>query len=219
MESPLLLLQEGAAALGLDLPQTVLEKFLVYLQELQTWNARVNLTGLTSPRDVVVKHFLDSLAVLPFIEGAPSLADLGSGAGFPGLALKLARPDLALTLVESRGKKVAFLEYLVALWRLPGVEIIQAHLTLRLAQEWGPRFAVVVSRATFSLKRFLELAAPLLLPGGWALALKGPEMPPVEIQAAQKILSKLNLASLEFKEYRLPLTGEARLCVLVKKEE
>ena len=121
MEDPLLLLREGAAALGLELPQAVLAQFQVYLQELQTWNARVNLTGLTDPRDIIIKHFLDSLAVLPFIEGAPSLADLGSGAGFPGLALKLARPDLALTLVESRGKKVAFLEYLVALWRLPRV--------------------------------------------------------------------------------------------------
>ena len=114
MEDPLLLLQEGAAALGIELPPETLAQFQVYLQELQTWNARVNLTGLTSPRDMVIKHFLDSLTILPYIEAAPSLADLGSGAGFPGLVLKLARPDLALTLVESRGKKAAFLEYLVS---------------------------------------------------------------------------------------------------------
>ena len=166
---------------------------------------------------MVIKHFLDSLTVLPYIEAAPTLADLGSGAGFPGLVLKLARPDMALTLVESRGKKVVFLEYLVALWRLPGVEIIQTHLTPSLAKAWGPRFAAVVSRATFSLERFMELAAPLLLPGGLALALKGPELPPLDLQAAQKRLAALQLGRLEIKETRLPFSGEARLLVMAKK--
>jgi 16S rRNA (guanine527-N7)-methyltransferase len=219
IENPLLLLREGAAALGLKLSREVLSRFGVYLQELQTWNARVNLTGLKSPRDMVIKHFLDSLAVLPFLEDAASLADLGSGAGFPGLVLKLARPDLALTLVESRGKKAAFLEYLVALWQLPRVEIIQAHLTPKLAREWGPRFSMVTSRATFSLKRFLELAAPLLLPGGRALALKGPELPSQEIEAARQRLAALPLENLEFLEKRLPITREARMYVMVKKKE
>jgi 16S rRNA (guanine527-N7)-methyltransferase len=217
MEDPLLLLQEGAATLGISLSPKVMSQFGAYLQELQTWNARVNLTGLKNTRDMVIKHFLDSLAVLPCLDDAPSLADLGSGAGFPGLVLKLARPDLALTLVESRGKKAAFLEYLVALWQLPGVEVIQAHLTPKLAREWGPRFALVTSRATFSLERFLELAAPLLLPGGRALALKGPELPRQEIDSARRRLATLNLANLELQERRLPVTGEARLYVLVKK--
>jgi 16S rRNA (guanine527-N7)-methyltransferase len=216
---PLLLLREGAAALGIELSGEVLSQFGVYLQELQTWNARVNLTGLKAPRDMVIKHFLDSLAVLPLLEDAPSLADLGSGAGFPGLVLKLARPDLNLCLVESRGKKVAFLEYLVALWKLPGVEIIQAHLTPKLAREWGPRFAMVTSRATFSLKRFLELAAFLLLPGGRALALKGPELPSQEIEAARQCLEALKLGTLEIIEKRLPVTGEARRYVMVRKED
>jgi 16S rRNA (guanine527-N7)-methyltransferase len=217
MEDPLLFLQEGAATLGISLSPKVMAQFGVYLQELQTWNARVNLTGLKSPRDMVIKHFLDSLAVLPCLDDAPSLADLGSGAGFPGLVLKLARPDLTVTLVESRGKKVAFLEYLVALWRLPGVEVIQAHLTPKLAREWGPRFAMVTSRATFSLERFLELAAPLLLPGGRALALKGPELPRQETEAARQRLAALRLADLEYREKRLPVSGQARLYVLAKK--
>ncbi|MFZ2089845.1 MAG: 16S rRNA (guanine(527)-N(7))-methyltransferase RsmG, partial [Desulfobaccales bacterium] len=214
MDDPLALLQEGAAALGITLPPDVLAKFQVYLVELQTWNARVNLTGLKSPRDMVIKHFLDSLAVLPFLEDAPSLADLGSGAGFPGLVLKLVRPSLTVTLVESRGKKAAFLEYLTALWQLPGVEILQAHLTARLAREWGPRFAVVTSRATFPLTCFLKLAEPLLLPGGRALALKGPGLSPQEIQTAQGLLAELKWGNLEFRELNLPISGEPRLVVM-----
>jgi 16S rRNA (guanine527-N7)-methyltransferase len=107
-KDPRRLLLDGAAALGVSLSPEALAHFRIYLQELQTWNARVNLTGLKSDRDIIIKGFLDSLAVLPFLLDAPSLADLGSGAGFPGLVLKLARPDLILTMVESRGKKAAF---------------------------------------------------------------------------------------------------------------
>ena len=217
MEDFLLLLRKGAAELGKELPREVVSRFGVYLQELQTWNVRVNLTGLRSAQDMVIKHFLDSLAVLTFFDDTSSLADLGSGAGFPGLVLKLARPDLRLTLVESRGKKTAFLEYLVALWQLPGVEIIQAHLTPKLAREWGPRFAMVTSRATFSLEGFLELAAPLLRPGGRALALKGPELPHQEIEAARQRLAALKLTELELRESRLPVSGEGRLYVMAKK--
>jgi 16S rRNA (guanine527-N7)-methyltransferase len=216
---PMTVLQEGVKVLGLELSSKTLKQLDHYLSQLQLWNQRVNLTGLKSSRDMVIKHFLDSLAVLPLLEDAPSLADLGSGAGFPGLVLKLARPDLAVTLVESRGKKAAFLEYLVALWHLPRVEIIQAHLTPKLGREWGPRFAMVTSRATFSLKRFLELAAPLLLPGGRALALKGPELPRQEIEAARQRLAALQLENLELLEKRLPITGEARMYVMVKKKE
>lgn len=217
MSSPLELLAEGARALGLTLAPQTLEQFRVYLEELKTWNARVNLTGLKTDRDLVIKNFLDSLAVLPYLGEASSLADLGSGAGFPGLVLKLARPELALTLVESRGKKAAFLSYLVALLKLSGVDIQEVHLTPKLAQNWGPRYDAVLSRATFKLADFLALAAPLLLPGGKALALKGPQLPAAEVAAAQKTLAGLNLLSLEMIAYHLPISGEARLLVAASK--
>ena len=117
---PLALLTEGIAALGLELAPNILEQLQIYLEELKLWNAKTNLTALKTDRDIVIKHFLDSLAVLPFLDGAASLVDLGSGGGFPGLVLKLARPQLALTLVEARERKAAFLEYLVARFRLTG---------------------------------------------------------------------------------------------------
>jgi 16S rRNA (guanine527-N7)-methyltransferase len=214
---PLDLLREGAGALGLALSHTALEQFGIYLAELQRWNARVNLTAMREPRDIVIKHFLDSLAVLRYLEGAPSLADLGSGAGFPGLALKLARPELSLILVEAREKKAAFLEYLVACLKLPGVEVARVHLTPILARRWGPRFAAVTSRAAFSVEWFLELAAPLLLPGGLALALKGPHLPPEELQGARGRLASLGLVLLKPEEYCLPLTGEPRLLVRARR--
>ena len=211
---PLDLLLAGAAALGLELPPPVLEQFKVYLKELKLWNARVNLTALKTDRDIIVKHFLDSLAVAPFLGETASLADLGSGAGFPGLVLKLLRPEMALTLVETSQKKVAFLEYLVSYLKLPQVAVINVRLTPALASRWGPRFGAVVSRATFSLADFLKLAVPLLLPGGRLLALKGPQLAAAELEAAADLARRRGLRPFTLHHYNLPLTGEPRILVL-----
>jgi 16S rRNA (guanine527-N7)-methyltransferase len=214
---PLALMTEGAEALGLELSPATLGYLRIYLEELQVWNAKINLTGLKTPRDMVIKHFLDSLAVLPFVGQALSLIDLGSGAGFPGLVLKLARPALNLTLVESRQKKAAFLEYLLSLLRLTGVEVVQTHLTPSLARKWEPKVDAVISRAAFLLPRLLELAAPLLAEGGLVLALKGVHLPGLELETAESACPLLGLEPLEQHVYRLPISGELRLLVMSRK--
>jgi 16S rRNA (guanine527-N7)-methyltransferase len=211
------LLQEGAAGLGLKLPPKTLDNLRIYLEELQVWNARINLTGLKNPRDMVIKHFLDSLAVLTFVGRAASLVDLGSGAGFPGLVLKLARPSLKLTLVESRQKKAGFLEYLVSRLRLTRVEVVQTHLTPSLARKWESKVEAVVSRATFLLPRLLELAEPLLVPGGRLLALKGIHLPGFELETAASACPLLGLELLEPQTYHLPISKEPRLLVVCRK--
>jgi 16S rRNA (guanine527-N7)-methyltransferase len=132
------------------------------------------------------------------------------------LALKLVRPGLVLTLVEARAKKAAFLEYLASLLKLEGVEVAQAHLTPALARKWGPRFDAVASRAAFPLARFLELAAPLLLPGGRALALKGPNLAAGEMDAALDKCGSLGLGPLELHRYDLPFGEEARILVVTR---
>jgi 16S rRNA (guanine527-N7)-methyltransferase len=214
---PLALLTEGVAALGLELADATLEHLTVYLEELKLWNAKTNLTGLKTDRDIVIKHFLDSLAVLPFLDGVASVVDLGSGGGFPGLVLKLGQPEVTLTLVEARDRKAAFLEYLVARFRLTGVEVVQTHLTPSLAQKWQPKGAAVVSRAAFILPRLLELAAPLLAPGGLVLALKGVNLALGELEAAGSAAQLLGLGPLEKHKYFLPISGEPRLLVMARK--
>jgi len=215
--APLALLAEGAAALGLELAPATLGHLQVYLEELKLWNAKINLTGLKTDRDIVIKHFLDSLAVLPFLDADSSLVDLGSGAGFPGLVLKLACPHLTLTLVEARQKKAAFLEYLASRFGLTGVQVVQTHLTRPLAQKWEPKVAAVVSRAAFILPRLLELAAPMLAPGGVVLALKGVHLPLGELEASGSAAPLLGLGPLEQHKYSLPISGEPRLLVMARK--
>jgi 16S rRNA (guanine527-N7)-methyltransferase len=216
-KAPLDLLQEGAGVLGLELAPATLEHLQTYLKELKLWNAKTNLTALKTDRDIVIKHFLDSLAVLPFLDGAASVTDLGSGGGFPGLVLKLARPHLALTLVEARERKAAFLEYLVARFKLTGALVVQTHLTPALARKWEPKVAAVVSRAAFILPGLLELAAPLLAPGGVVLALKGVHLAFGELEAAGSAAQLLGLGPLEQHRYALPISGEPRLLVMARK--
>ena len=210
---PAMILARGAMELGLELSGTALLRFNTYLEELLTWNRRINLTGARTPQEVVRKHFLDSLAVVPWIRDLASLLDLGCGAGFPGVPLKLACPDIDLILVEATGKKVNFLRYLIPALHLTGVEIIQVHLTPRLSTDWGPRAAGVITRATLPLERVFTLAAPLILPGGMLLALKGPGLTEGEWQAWVKKAPALGLSLPEVHSYILPDTREARRLV------
>ena len=121
-----------------------------------------------------MKHFLDSLAVWSRVKDLESLADIGSGAGFPGLPLKLALPHLHLTLIEPTAKKTAFLHFIMAHLGLTDVEVRQVHLTAAAAQGWGPSFQGVITRATFTLAHYMQIGAPLVKAGGRLLAMKGP---------------------------------------------
>ena len=101
------LLERGTRALGLDLAPEQIDQFLAYLDLLLKWNRKMNLTALRTPREIIIHHFLDSLLLLPYLPETGNLLDLGSGAGFPGIPLKIARPDLTIDLVGLRQKKPA----------------------------------------------------------------------------------------------------------------
>jgi 16S rRNA (guanine527-N7)-methyltransferase len=135
---------------GVHLTDQQLEQFTTFLEQLKAWNQSTNLTSITSDEDIVVKHFIDSLAALSveaMVSGAKIL-DVGSGAGFPGIPLKIARPDLLMTLLEPTYKKVAFLHFAIGVLRLPHIKVIPKTLE-QFALEKGSseRFDYVVTRA------------------------------------------------------------------------
>lgn len=160
------LLVRGGAQLGLAMDVAGVERLLVYLAELMKWSRRVNLIARDTPEAQVVEtHFLDSLTLLPFLDGAGEvhLLDVGSGAGFPGLALACVRPDARFTLCEPRQKRVSFLRQVVRTLGLANVEVAPERVEAHLA-DWPGRFTHITSRAVAEPAAFLPLVRPLVTP-------------------------------------------------------
>jgi len=162
-------LQEGLAALGIELPAAAQEKLLAYCRLLDKWNRTYSLTALRDPSRAVSHHLLDSLAVLPHVPQG-RLLDVGSGGGMPGIPLAIARPDLAVTLIDSNSKKTAFLQQ-------AAIELDLANISVHCGrvEQYHPSigFTAITSRAFSELSLFVECSRHLLAEGGVWLALKG----------------------------------------------
>ena len=171
-------LADGALALGVALEPAQRQALLALMAELVEWNGRFNLTAITEPEDMVDKHLLDSLAVLPKLKGL-RIADIGSGAGFPGLPLAIADPGRRYTLIESTGKKAGFLHHAIAKLRLGNVEVFHGRAE---ALKPRPPFDGAISRALGSIEEFVRVAGQLLARNGRLYAMKG-RRPEEELKA------------------------------------
>ncbi|HEY7032529.1 MAG TPA: 16S rRNA (guanine(527)-N(7))-methyltransferase RsmG [Thermomicrobiales bacterium] len=167
----------GAASGGVD--ETARERLAVYRDALLEWNERFNLTAVKDPDGVDRRLIGDALRLLPAIDGfgAARLVDVGTGAGLPGLVLKIARPDLDVTLIEATGKKVAFLRHAIAMLGLEGVEALHGRAEeLGRDPRYRGRYDLATARAVAALPVLVELCLPFLRVGGRALFPKGPEL-------------------------------------------
>jgi len=170
---------EGAAQMGVRLGPDQLKQLGRHVDLMLKWNKSVNLTAITDPDEVAEKHVLDSLAVVPLLPSG-SLLDAGTGAGFPGIPLAIARPDLEVVLVDSVQKKVAFLKSVLAELRLPKVRAVAVRLEGNPSREQLPRVHAAVARACASPEDWLRLAQQYVLPAGVAICMLGPsdKVPP-----------------------------------------
>ena len=162
-------LREGARALGIDLSDEQAGKLVTHLDLLDDWNQRMNLTAIRDRGQQLTKHLLDSLSVRPHLRGS-RIADVGSGAGFPGIPLAIVMPDVHFALIESTGKKCRFLEHVRDTLALTNVEVVQAR-----AEAFKPaaRFETVLARAVGPVADLVRNAGPLVTGGGRLLAMKG----------------------------------------------
>lgn len=155
------LLREGAGRLGLDLGDEAIERLLAYLAELMKWSRRINLIARDTPEaQVIENHFLDSLTLLPLLGEGAHLLDVGTGAGFPGLALACALPEARFTLVEPRQKRVTFLRHVIRTLGLSNTTVVEDRIEPHLAA-WQGRFSHITSRAVAEPGVFLPLIRPL----------------------------------------------------------
>ena len=168
------LLVEGGKTFGIDLDEKTIEAFDLYLKELLKWNQKINLTAIRSEKGVVLKHFIDSFSIYPYLYQRSSVLDIGSGAGFPGIPLKMVQPTLAVSLIDSVRKKVDFQRHIIRILGLKGIDAIHGRAQDKeILQNLGGRFDVVLSRAFSDLRTFVALSFPLLKEKGMAIAMKG----------------------------------------------
>ena len=166
------LLRQAANEVGVSLRDSQIELFKLYLQELLEWNKTFNLTGIRDPEDIVIKHFVDSLTPLPYLEPSGRLLDIGPGAGFPSIPLKIAAGQLRITLVEAHRRRVSFLKHIVRTLKLESIVVV--HNRFEHMEPADELFNTIISRAFTRLEPLLKVAAPLMAPGNNLVAMLGP---------------------------------------------
>lgn len=158
-------------AKNISISEHQFEQLSRYAQLLQEWNEKINLTAITELKDIFIKHFYDSLLIAPHCLTAKTLCDVGSGAGFPGLVLKIALPDLTITLVEPTLKRVNFLRFVIAELGLTDIQVINKRM--EDCVDLKESFDIVTARAVASLPVLSELCLPFVSIGGFFIAMKG----------------------------------------------
>lgn len=216
-DSLIALLIDTASAWNITLTPTQVDHFLVYQHELQRWNTHTNLTAITSNEDIITRHFLDSLRCAQSWGTSPhKLVDIGSGAGFPGIPLKIAFPDLHITLVESVAKKGAFLKHIAEMLNLNNVTILHARAeTIGHQPAHRAAYDVAIARAVASLPVLAEYCLPLIRIGGRMLAPKGADSAD-EVTAAHTALALLGGQTIAIEPVALPEI-EPRTLVVIEK--
>jgi 16S rRNA (guanine527-N7)-methyltransferase len=218
------LIIDGAEKFGISVDPDQARQFAVHALELLKWNRKINLTAITNPEAVAIKHFLDSIIPLHLLKPDAFLLDIGSGGGFPGMPLKIIMPSLPVTLIDASRKKVSFLNHIIRTLKLEKIEA--RHVRAQdLALECGIRncFDVVISRALTSIENLVILAAPLMAEHGKIIILKGPEVQ----QEVAALCSQddpnsaiMEMAAMRFsvdlKTYSLPYLGSQRTMVTLQ---
>jgi 16S rRNA (guanine527-N7)-methyltransferase len=183
------LVEKGLTALEIPCSTSTLDDLICYFNELVKWNKRINLIGEGSDQEIFENHFLDSLTIVPYLGQCPSpgLVDVGSGAGFPGIPLKIVRPELMVTLVEPRKKRASFLRHVVRTLKLQNCEVVECRLEPDLPElaKLKNNTPLLVSRAVTQISPFLEMCLPFCTNGSRVICMKGPKALD-ELEAWQK---------------------------------
>jgi len=213
------ILDKGLSAMAISLDGQARERLVVYCAELLKWNNKINLIAKAPLEQVWETHFFDSLTLLPLLTASP-VADIGTGAGFPGLVLKIARPDFEVILVEPRQKRVSFLRHVIRTLNLKGVEVLCGRLEPTSPVIAGQTVSapIVTSRAFTAIADFLHHADPINPAGGRVICMKGPKADE-EIAAWQREQPQSPYRLAKILEAPLPFANIVRKLVVFEKSK
>lgn len=207
----------GFKSINIDIDGKTAEKFIIYMRELVSWNEKVNLTAITEPNEIITKHFLDSAAPAEYIGEGASVIDVGCGAGFPGLVLKLLRNDINLTLLDSLDKRLKFLDFVINETETEGIALL--HMRAEDGgrdRKYREKFDVAVSRAVANMAVLCEYCLPFVKTGGKLIALKGPKTAE-ELKNAETAIKRLGGRLAGVYESKIPYTDLEHTVVIIEK--
>lgn len=219
MEDVMAFLKNEALRCGISLDDEAVDRFMAYKDMLIEWNERINLTSITDDMGIIIKHFIDSLLCYStgVIRPDARLMDIGTGAGFPGLALKIAFPSLKVCLMDSVQKKLNFLDYVIKALSLADVELIWGRAEDYAGKKgYREAFDVVTARALASLPVLAEYCLPFAKLGGYVLCMKGPDVDD-ELSKAGKAVSLMGGRLSDVMRAELPMSGGERRIVVLNK--
>lgn len=205
--------------LGVRFSVEQIEQFYKYMNLLIEWNEKMNLTAITEPKEIILKHFIDSITILKYIDDNSKLVDVGTGAGFPGVPLSIMNPTLKITLVDSLNKRLIFLQEVVKELNLKNIEIVHAR-----AEEFGQnknyreKFDIDTSRAVANLATLSEYLVPLVKIGGKIISMKASNAKE-EINDAQKAIEVLGGKIEKIEEFDLPESDIGRTIIIIDKNK
>ena len=180
-----------AKKIDVILDEEQIQKFYKYMELLLEWNEKINLTAIVEPRDVILKHFVDSLTICKELQKNKTLADIGTGAGFPGIPVKILRPDLDITLIDSLNKRVNFLTMVIEALKLEKIIALHGRIEdFGKNKKYREKFDYVTSRAVANLSTLSEYMIPLVKIGGKCICMKGSNIDE-ELKNAEKAIKIL----------------------------
>lgn len=204
---------------GFELSEDILKELKIYKDTLQEWNEFMDLTNIIEDEDVYYKHFLDSLLIMKYFdfEDGKNVIDVGTGAGFPGLPLKIAKKDLNVTLMDSLNKRIKFLNEVIDRDKLTNIEAIHGRAEeMSRTKEYREKYDYAVSRAVARLNTLVEYTLPFVSVGGYFISMKGPQ-PQEEVEEAKNAIKKLGGELVDVIEYELSDTDNHRSIIIIKK--
>lgn len=210
--------KQKAQEIGYTLQEEQLEQFFTYKELLIEWNKKMNLTAIEQEEDIITKHFIDSLSIASYIPDTTKIIDIGTGAGFPGIPLKILKKDLSITLLDSLNKRITFLEEVIRNLSLENIQAVHARAEeLAHKEEYREQYDIAVSRAVAPMHTLLEYMLPYVKIGGKCICMKGPNLQE-ESKDLQNCLETLGGEIEKIEEIVLPETEIKRNIMLIKKE-
>lgn len=213
------ILIDGLRELGLDVSEEIIDKLSLFMNIMLEWNEKVNLTAITEEKEVYIKHFLDSATCLStgYIKDGMKLIDVGTGAGFPGVPVKIIKDNVEMTLLDSLNKRISYLNEVVAKLKLGKVRTVHARAEeAGVAKDHREAYDIVLSRAVASMNVLCEYCIPFVKVGGFFLCQKGSDMEQ-ELKDAETAIRVLGGVVREIKEYTLPSSDIKHSIIIIEK--